>query len=118
MKTIRDAISRGAWVIYLNNGTEITHLDHGQTWDAVCPPKIINGKPVYRWVFCRVSKPITKTDKKGIEYKEIIAPYALDFEKKCLDFIIPERELNLFINLNGGIDEYRTDYWAEGYLYY
>ena len=112
MKTIRDAIRKGAREIYLNDGTLIVHGDHGRSWDAVCPPKEINGKLVYRWIFCR----ITNTQKR------------LDFEflkandKYCdplrYDYILSERKMNEFINSCGGIDEYRTDYWCGGYLYY
>ncbi len=111
MKTVRDALSTGARDIYLNNGTLIVHLDHGQTWDAVCPPKTIDGKRVYRWLCVRITN--TYGTMKG---KDDLKKRAVDHLE--LDYIIPEKELNLFINLNGGIDEYRTDYWNEGYLYY
>lgn len=111
METIRDAIATGARAIYLNNGTQIIHLDHGQTWEAVCPPKIINGKRVYRWICCK----ITCTTGMMVG-KEILKPYAMDY--LGLDYIVPEKMLNLFIHLNGGIDEYRTDYWCKGWMYY
>lgn len=113
MKTIREAINSGARDIYLNNRTLIVHLDHGQTWDAMCPPKTIQGKKVYRWITCRITNTCNP-----ICHKEILKPYALDWGKTGPDYIVPERIMNIFISLNGGIDEYRTDYWSGGWMYY
>jgi hypothetical protein len=110
--TIRNAIYRGARDIYLNNGTCIVHLDHGQTYDAVCPPKKIDGINRYRWIFCRITRV------GGLEHKEEL--YQMDKYKDILhyDFILSERDMNYYISLCGGIDEYRTDYWAKGWMYY
>jgi len=111
MRTIREVLATGARDIYLNNGTLIVHLDHGQTWDAVCPPKIKNGKRVYRTLCVRITN--TYGTMKG---KKDLQKYAMD--NLGLDYIIPEREMNLFINQNGGIDKYHTDYWNTGWMYY
>lgn len=112
MKTIRNAIDAGARTIILNNGTQITHLDYGQTWDAVCPPKKINGVNRYRWIFCRVTRV------GGLEHMTELNK--MDRFKDALhyDYILSERDMNHYISLCGGIDEYRTDYWASGWMYY
>lgn len=120
IKTIRDALDRGARTIYLNNGTQIVHLDHGQTYDAVCPPKKIGGTYRYRWIFCRI------IGNRGLEYEDIL--YGMDKyqgkDRLCFttddaifgfDFILSERDMNRYISLCGGIDEYRTGYWCNGW---
>ena len=108
---IREAISRGVHVIYTRNNTRIVHLDHGQTWDAVCPPKIKNGKKVWRWLCVGITN-----DVQPINGIEDIEKYKMLYSDH--DYIIPERELNLLIAINGGIDVYQTDYWNTGWMYY
>ena len=109
--TIREAIKKGARCIYLNNGTQITHLDHGQNYDAVCPPKKINGNRTYRYVFCRITRI------GGLEYQKELT--GMDkYKDVChYDYILKERDMNHYISLCGGIDEYRTDYWINGWMY-
>ena len=110
--TIREAIKSGARSIYLNDGALIVHLDHGQTFDAVCPPKEIDGNTVYRYIFCRITRVGGLNHKTELEqmdrYKDVMH----------YDYILSERDTNHYISLCGGIDEYRTDYWANGWMYY
>ena len=106
MKTIREAINAGARSIYLNSGVLIVHCDHGLTYDAMCPPKFINGKPVYRWLFCRI------TNFGGINHLDFLKAKDKYHDPLQYDFILSERDMNEFISLEGGIDEYRTMYWV------
>lgn len=112
MMTIRNAIDSGARIIILNNGTRITHLDHGQTYDAVCPPRKIQGKYRYRNIFCRMTRD------GGLEHRIELEKMDKYEDVLCYDYILSERDMNHYISLCGGIDEYRTDYWNTGWMYY
>ena len=112
MRTIREAIENGARSIYLNDGTLIVHLDHGQTYDAVCPPKNINGKKVYRWIFCRITNTQKRLNRVFLQSKDKYK------DPLHLDYILSERNLNEFINDCGGIDDYHTMYWARDWMFY
>lgn len=108
-KAIEEARKYGGRVIYTNNGTKIIPLDLGAADYAIGKVKIINGKKVYRTIYCDVefSKRTKHTD--VIEKYSLYTPdekgYSY-FRKGSYD--IPERDMNLFISLNGGIDEYLT----------
>ena len=111
MRTIREAINIGARSIYLNDGTLIVHLDHGRT-DAMCPPKMIDGKPVYRWLYCRITNTKRKMHFDFLKEKDklhSIYPY--------IDYVLSEHDMNEFISLSGGIDEKNTMYWANPWDY-
>ena len=113
MKTIREAFDTGARTVYLNNHVQITHLERGLPYsERTCPPKIIDGKPVYRQIFCRITG-VTDGNvweflKKADRYEDVLG----------YDFILSEKDMNHFINLCGGIDSYRTDYWNVGWSKY
>ena len=112
--TIRKAIEEtrkyGGRVIYTNNGTEIIPLEYGACkYDAIGKIKMIDGKKVFREIFCEV-KPSTRT-----RHMDVIEKYTMYFPDENGysyfnqgEYVIPERDMNLFISLNGGIDEYRT----------
>lgn len=112
--TIRKAIEKarkyGGHTIYTNNGTEIIPLELGASeYDSIGKIKMINGKKVYREIFCEV-KPSKHT-----RYMDVIEKHTMYFPDENGysyfnqgEYVIPERDMNLFISLNGGIDEYRT----------
>lgn len=102
MRTIRNAIDAGARTIYLNNGTQITHMDYGQTYNAVCPPKKINGINRYRWICCRITRV------GGVEHKIELEKMDRLHDHLHYDYILSERDMNHYISLCGGINEYRT----------
>lgn len=109
-KAIEEARKYGRRSIYTNNGTEIIPLELGASeYDSIGKIKMINGKKVYREIFCEV-KPSTRT-----RYMDVIEKHTMYFPDengysyfRQGEYVIPERDMNLFINLNGGIDEYRT----------
>ena len=119
MNTVRQAIEQGAKTIYCNNGTEIYMPDVGKNldyYDPISAPKFIDGKKVYRKIFCTI-----KNAKCGMDQIKCRCMYISGAEWNYFhenDYCIPERELNMFINDNGGIDTYRTDYWGHGWMYY
>lgn len=112
--TVRECIKQmrkyGADRIYLWNGTEIRILEIN------CPPeysyskiKIINGERIMRRIFCQI-KPTKHTS-----HMDVVQEFCMHFPEigdrnifRPDEYIIDEREMNLFIKLNGGIDEYRT----------
>lgn len=109
-KAIEEARKYGGRSIYTNNGTEIIPLELGASeYDSIGKIKKINGKKVYREIFCEV-KPSTRT-----RYMDVIEKHTMYFPDengysyfRQREYVIPERDMNLFISLNGGIDEYRT----------
>lgn len=107
MRTIREAISTGTKEVFTNNGTSIFLPDIGQGDWGIAPPKTIQGKPVYRWIFCWIKSSRKTVFLDDLENRKMGKPF------RNTDYCIPERELNLFIALNGGIDEYRTRYWVD-----
>lgn len=109
-KAIEEARKYGGRSIYTNNGTEIIPLELGASeYESIGKIKMINGKKVYREIFC-VVKPSART-----RYMDVIEKYSMyspdekgySYFRKG-DYVIPERDMNLFISLNGGIDEYQT----------
>lgn len=111
---VREAIERirryGGTSIYTNNGTEIVLLDLcNSEWDCIGKIKVIGGKKIYRDIFCQV-KPSKLT-----RHMEVIEKYTMYFPDgngysyfDNDEYVIPERDMNLFVSLNGGIDEYQT----------
>lgn len=112
--TIREAIKnirkyRGYRII-TQNGTEIVLLDlYTSEWDSIGKIKVINGEKVHRTIFCKI-KPSKCTC-----HMEVIEKYAMYFPDengysyfRDSEYNIPERDMNLFISLNGGVDEYLT----------
>lgn len=110
MKTIRDAIDKGAKTVYCNNGLTIELPDrHCRLDECMFPPKIIQGKPVFRWVFVSLHGQNREgVDISAIEHRSLcVPPYY--FHKN--DYLAREREINELIFDNGGIDDYYTSYW-------
>lgn len=109
-KAIEETYKYGGRIIYTNNGTKIIPLDFGAAdYDAIGKIKTINGKKVYRKIFCEV-KPSTCT-----RHMDVIEKYTMYLPDedgysyfRQGTYVIPERDMNLFISLNGGIDEYQT----------
>lgn len=109
MITIREAIKNGARTIYLNNGISIDFPDvHLRKDVAISPPKIIQGKPVFRWLFFCVY---------GIENNNTVNLSAIKhrslYNEKleyCYfhphEYIAKEKEVNRLISDNGGICYY------------
>ena len=112
--TVREAIEKarrfGGNSIITNNGTEIFLLDlHASEWDSIGKIKVINGKRIHRTIFCEI-KPSKCTC-----HMEVIEKYTMYFPDengysyfRDSEYNIPERDMNLFISLNGGVDEYLT----------
>lgn len=112
--TVRDAIEKaskfGGHSIFTGNGTEIVLLDlWNSQYDCIGRIKMIDGKRVYRNIFCSV-KPSNET--RGMN---IIEKYTMYFPDEngysyfgMEDYVIPEREMNEFVSYNGGIDVYQT----------
>lgn len=99
--TIRECLERmrkvGAYVIYTKNGLKITTET---CWDPDCAMstiKMIDGKRVKRYIFCTINE-------SKAQHLDVIEKYHIDGNV----YIIKERDMNLFMNLNGGIDEYNT----------
>lgn len=111
---VREAIESirkyGGTSIYTNNRTEIVLLDlRNSEWDCIGKIKRINGKEIYRDIFCQV-KPSKLT-----RHMEVIEKYTMYFPDvngysyfNEDEYVIPEHDLNLFVSLNGEIDEYQT----------
>ena len=118
MKTIRDAINAGAHMVYCNKNKASIELPdmYNSIYDAISPPKIIDGKPVYRWIFCRIHGGNANTD--SIDHRCLWNENDPYNYFHLTDYIAREREINEFISDNGGIDEYYTDYCARGWMYY
>ena len=112
--TVREAIKKvrrfGGNSIITNNGTEIFLLDlHASECDSIGKIKVINGEKIHRTIFCEI-KPSKHTCHMEVIEKHTVYfldengyPYFRDGE-----YDIPERDMNLFISLNGGINEYQT----------
>ena len=109
-KALEEARKYGGHTIYTNNGTEIIPLELGACkYDAIGKIKMIDGKKVFREIFCKVI-PSTRT-----RYMDVIEKHTMYFPDENGysyfsqgEYVIPERDMNLFISLNGGIDEYNT----------
>lgn len=117
---IREAIKKllklNSNVIFCNNGVEITLLDIGlKTYDRISYVKNIDGKDVYRRILCRINV-IDENTVRHLRYKNgkinsAIWMFDPDEDYNYFDendFYLSEREMNIFINDNYGIDEYRT----------
>ena len=112
--TVREAIKEarrfGGHSIITNNGTEIVLLDlHNGEWDSIGKIKVINGEKIHRTIFCEI-KPSKHTC-----HMEVIEKHTMYFPDengysyfRDGEYDIPERDMNLFISLNGGINEYQT----------
>lgn len=108
---VREAIEEmrkyGGTSIYTNNGTEIFLLDlHSAEWDCIGKIKVINGKKIYRDIFCEIKlSPFTQN-------MDVIKKYSMyspdDSYFRENEYVVPERDMNLFVSLNGGIDKYQT----------
>ena len=113
MTTIREAINSGAREVVCLNGTRLQLNDRlADASQAFGKIKVINGKPVFRWIFFSVHNN-KNTNYSAISHRCQFRP-DWDF---CYfrenDYIAREREVNEFINDNGGIDEYRTTFWDQ-----
>ena len=106
IRTIRDAINAGSKEIHCVNGTIIKLPDIGQGDWGIQPPKYINGKPVYRWLFCQIQSNRNTVGLEDIANRKMGNPFMPD------EYCIPEREMNMFISQNRGISEYGTMFWV------
>ena len=113
--TVRECIEKmrkvGAYTIRCNNGTYINIIEIGEHPDtAIGKIKIIDGKRILRSILCHVS-PADCTDFSFInnkKYKMFDPDYTgYQYFREGV-YCIPEREMNMFINANGGIDIYST----------
>lgn len=108
---VREAIEKmrryGGTSIYTNNGTEIFLLDlHSNEWDCIGKIKVIDGRKVFRDIFCEIRQ------SNRTRHMDVIEKYAMydsnDSYFRENEYVIPERDMNLFVSLNGGIDKYQT----------
>lgn len=117
MMTVRKCIEKMRNVsvntIYTNNGTEIFLMEiNPLEYDHFSTVKFKkDGQVILRRILCTI-KPLKRT--KGIEELKAdknIWMYDPGYDYNYFrenDFCIPERRMNEFISLNGGIDAYRT----------
>ena len=98
--TIRECLERmrkvGAHLIYAKNGLCISTETDWNPYSAMSTVKMIDGKPVKRYIFCTVPE--------SAQHLDVIAKYNIGGN----DYIVKERDMNHFLNLNGGIDAYNT----------
>lgn len=115
--TIREAIKQmrklSVNVVTLNNGTRIRILE--MNTDMTCPIerdslvgsiKIRNGEMIIRKFYCTIYYS-AKSEMRYID-KYITDRYVGDYFPPFSCAVIPEKEMNEFINDNGGIDIYQT----------
>ena len=117
MMTVRKCIEKmrnvSANTIYTNNGTEIFLMEiNPLEYDHLSTVKFKkDGQVILRRILCTI-KPSKRT--KGIEELKAdknIWMYDPGYDYNYFrenEFCIPERKMNGFISLNGGIDAYRT----------
>lgn len=115
--TVRECIEKmrkvSQDVIYTNNGTKIILLEiNPLEYDHIGTVKFKkDGQVILRRILCTI-KPSKRT--KGIEELKTdknIWMYDPGYDYNYFrenDFCVPERKMNEFISLNGGIDTYRT----------
>jgi len=107
MITIRQAIDNGAIVIYCRSGLSFILPDrYDSDYAAISPPKMICGKPVYRWIFISIyGQNSPKANISAIKHRTMF-----DDDGFCYfhenDYIAREREVNELIYDNGCIDWY------------
>ena len=118
MKTIREAINRGAKIVYCNSGLSFELPDMwGSAYQAISPPKMIQGKPVFRWVFISLyGEDNPKANSSSIKHRSMFTDDGFCYFREN-DYVAREREVNELISDNGGIDIYRTSYWINGWDY-
>ena len=102
--TIRECLGRLRKVssnrVYTRNGSFIlVENDWDPNW-CMSSIKMIDGKPVKRYIYFSIPS------SEKMEHMEVIDRYRIDFG--CNAYIAKERDLNLFLSLNGGIDEYMS----------
>ena len=115
MKTVREAMSAGVRTIYCNSGLIINISDvYGNEWETMSYVKNIDGKPVPRWIFCTLGSMYKNRD--ALNYIGVDDLIKAKRHISYHDFSVRERELNLLIALNKGIDEYQTMYWVNGWI--
>lgn len=114
MYTIRQCINELRKVptsqVFLQNGTTIYIFEKDPVmYESISKVRIINGQKILRKIFCEI-EPSERT--KGLEeLKKKFWMFAPNLEYNYFrekDYCINEREMNIFISLNGGIDYYRT----------
>lgn len=132
--TIRDCIAQmakySADAVYLNSGVKFVIYEMGSR----CEKNGYNFSKIkynkdgsfkcFRKILITLYDAGKSTSFEGIKGFDIIKKYSLYDKKKkpeenyFLDnqFLVPERELNLFISYNRGINEYQT-IQAPGYMY-
>ena len=116
MKTIREAIARGAKEVYCNNGLIIKLPDRYCRLDeCMFPPKMIQGKPVFRWVFIDLHKK-QDSDISAVKHRSLYVDGDFCYFHEN-EYLAKEREVNELISDNGGIDKYRTTYWIDDWMY-
>lgn len=115
MRTIREAINAGAREIICVNGVKIQlhdrFSDGSQCFGSI---KVIDGNPVFRWIFFSVCG--NKANTNAIKNRCMFVNDGFCYFREN-DYISREKEVNEFINDNGGIDEYRTMFWVNQYDY-
>lgn len=109
-EAIRKAVRYGSFMLYTGNGTQIRLLDIcNSPYDCIGKIKVVKGERIYRDIFCAVTKAPETQHMDVIERYSMYVPDDNGCSYFCDDeYTIPEKDMNLFISLNGGIDEYRT----------
>ena len=117
MRTVRDAINAGVRTIYCNSGLIIDMEDvHMSEYEMMSTVKHINGKRILRWIFCNLGSSFKNRDALDYPGVDDLIKAKRSMLYNTHDFIAREREVNLLIALNKGIDEYQTMYWVTGWI--
>ena len=105
-----------AQTIWTENGTEINIPDIKRSLEnSTSRIKIVNGEQIIRVADCFIvpsknTKCLDTISKYNLYEK--FGSYPWGFRKN--EYYIPEKELNIFISINGGIDKYRS---IDAYLF-
>lgn len=107
-KAIRKIRELHSHVLITGNGTEILFWDFPNSpWDCIGRIKIgKNGEKIFRDIFCTVNPSCATVDMEMLQKYSMYTPGYGMFREQ--DYVIPERDMNLFLNQNGGVDVYRT----------
>lgn len=72
--------------------------------DCISHIKYIDGKRIHRQVFCAIYPTVSTVSMDLLKKHSMYIPGDPMFHEN--EYVVPERAMNLFISLNGGVDKY------------
>lgn len=72
--------------------------------DCISHIKYIDGKRIHRQVFCAIYPTVSTVSMDLLKKHSMYIPGDSMFHEN--EYVVPERAMNLFISLNGGVDKY------------